>query len=135
MRGQLRVRLEKVGALVQGLVVGIDLAQLFLAGIRQGQQGVLDFHSDRPHDVQVILQHQVIVVGDRTGKGVLNRDDSVVARSAADRLKHILEVGKELDFRLVKNGQTCLMGEGSGDSLAGSLCRSTQGLWLVAADD
>ena len=70
---------KKVGALMQRLLVGIGADDLLLAGSGNGQQRVLDLDLDAAHDVQVILQHQVVVVGYRAGKGVFNRDDAVAA--------------------------------------------------------
>ena len=87
---------------MQRLLVGVDLAQIFQLAARQGEQRVLDLDRHAAHDEQVVAQHQVVVVGDRTGQRVLDGDDAVEALPAADRLEYLLEGGIKPDVRLLK---------------------------------
>ena len=73
-------------------------------------------------NVQTILKHQVIVIGDRTSQGIFDRNNAVAALSKAYRTKDIFKLWIELDIWLVEYLQTGTMREGTSNTLAGSLC-------------
>ena len=106
---------------MQRLLVGIHLPQSLQRSVGKGKQCVLNLDLDRADDVQSVLQHQVVVVGDRACQRIFNRDDAVPPLTAADCGEHLFKGRVKLDVRLLKDLQAGFVGEGSCDTLTGSL--------------
>ena len=74
-------------------MVGVDRAQIFPFGARQGEQAVVNRQLRRPDDGEAARHDEVIYLVDRAGGGVLHRQDAVSGLTAFDRLHHIGKAG------------------------------------------
>ena len=93
---------------------------------------MLNLHLYGSDNVQTILKHQVIVIGDRASQGIFDRNHAVAALSKAYRAKDIFKLWIELDIWLVKYLQTGAMREGTSNALTGSLCRGGRILFCTS---
>ena len=77
---------------------------------------MLNLHLYGSDNVQTILRHQVIVIGDRASQGIFDRNNAVAALTKAYRAKDIFKLWIELDVWLVKYLQTGAMRECTGNA-------------------
>ncbi len=77
------VRLDKAGALRDGLTVAVDLAYVRELGAGLDEQVVVDLEAQRAHDMEVELGEQVVDGVDRAGSGVLDGQHAKLAEPVA----------------------------------------------------
>ena len=92
------VRLDKAGALGNGLAVAVDLVHVRKLGAGLDKQVVVDFEAKRAHDVEVELGEQVVDGVDRAGGGVLDGQHAKLAEAVAHGAHDALEGLEERDI-------------------------------------
>ena len=85
------VRLDKAGALRDGLAVAVDLAYVRELGAGLDEQAVVDLEAKRAHDVEVELGEQVVDGVDRAGGGVLDGQHAKLAEAVAHSAHNAFE--------------------------------------------
>ena len=124
-RPHLRVGLEVGCALRKGVGVACDFADILELCAGAAEEHVVDLDAHRAHDVETMLHHEIVDLGDGAGGGILDREHSVGAESLLNRLEDALESGEEEDCRDVEHLgggdlRVGAIGAGAGDN---GLCR------------
>ena len=83
--------MEEVAALVDGLLVGVDL--LDVGEVRAGinQKIVVDLQPEGADDGEIMLDHQVVHLVHGTGSGILDGQNAVLAQPLIDGTEHGLK--------------------------------------------
>ena len=101
-----RVGLEKLAALHQGHGVRVNLAYVVEGLARQSGQYVRDAQLVFPHDVQIALAQQLVVLQQAAGDGILDGDDAQQGAVECHAVEHLGKggTGDGLDFLLAEVG-------------------------------
>ena len=91
------MRLDKAGALGNGLAVAVDLVHVRKLGAGLDEQVVVDFEAQRAHDMEVELGEQVVDGVNRAGGGVLDGQHAKLAEAVAHGAHDALEGLEERD--------------------------------------
>ena len=121
------VRLDKAGALRDGLTVAVDLAYVRELGAGLDEQVVVDLEAKRAHDVEVELGEQVVDGVDRAGGGVLDGQHAKLAEPVAYGAHDALEGLEERNIRHVEELARGYLTIGTFHALAGNGGRLREG--------
>ena len=91
MDGHILQPSQITGALVEGLLVGIDVPDVLQLGAGFGQQVVAHLQPGGADDGEVVADHQVIHRVHRTGGAVFDWQDAILAHAALHRLEHVVK--------------------------------------------
>ena len=86
------VRLEKLRALADCLLVGEYLLDIFKLCAGQDEQGVVNFEFDASYNMETVIFHQVIDLVYRAVGAVFNRENTVFAQTLFNGGEHALEI-------------------------------------------
>ena len=92
------VRLDKAGALGNGLAMAVDLVHVLELGAGLDEQVVVDLEAQRAHDMEVELGEQVVDSVDRAGGGVLDGQYAKLAEAVAYSAHDTFEGVEERDI-------------------------------------
>ena len=92
------MRLDKAGALSDGLTVAIDLTNILQLGAGLDEQVVVDLEAKRAHDVEVELREQVVDRVDRARGGVFDGQYAKFAEAVAHRAHDTFKGLEERDI-------------------------------------
>ena len=121
------VRLDKAGALRDGLAVAVDLAYVRELGAGLDEQVVVDLEAKRAHDVEVELGEQVVDGVDRAGGGVLDGQHAKLAEAVAHSAHNALEGLEKRDVGHVEELARGDLAVGALNALAGDGGRLGEG--------
>ena len=113
------MRLDKAGALGDGLAVAVDLAHVLQLDAGFDQQVVVDLEAQRAHDVEVELGEQVVDGVDRASGGVFDGQHAKLAEAVAHGAHDALESFEESDIGHIEELACGNLAVGSFDALAG----------------
>ena len=121
------VRLDKVGALRDGLTVAIDLTNILQLGAGLDEQVVVDLEAQRAHNVEVELREQIVDRVDRTRGGVFDGQYAKFAEAVAHRAHDTFEGLEERDIGHVEELARGDLAVGALNALAGDGGRLGEG--------
>jgi len=99
-----------VRALADGLLVGVDLADVFDLRAGIGEEIVVDLDAHRAHDAEVVTHHEVIDRVHAARGAVFKRQHAVAAKALFDGGKHRLEGREKEGVRALKELFAGLLG-------------------------
>ena len=83
--------MQEAAALVDGLLVGIDFLDVLQLRAGICQKIVVDLQPEGAHNVEIVLDHQVINLGNRAGGGVFNGQNAILAEPLVNGLEHAVK--------------------------------------------
>ena len=113
------VRFQESGALLNRLLMGIDLTDIPDPGSRCRHQGMVNLHPGGTDNIEVPADHLVVNTVDRPCQTVLNRQDPVSAQSLFNRAEHAFKILAVQDGRRGKDLLAGLLGIRAFHALAG----------------
>ena len=110
---------QKVGALVDGLLVGVDFPDILQLHAGLDQQIVAHLQAGAADDEEIMLQHQVVDFVHRPGGAVFDGKHAELAHTGFHRLEHMLKALEEHDIRQLEQPLAGQLGERALHALAG----------------
>ena len=89
--------------MIDGLLVRIDFLNILQLGSGICQQVVVNFQPESPCNVEIVLDHQIVNLGDRPGGGIFDGQDAVLAQPLINGLKYPVKGFKIHDHRIGKD--------------------------------
>ena len=113
--------LDEGSALVDGLLMAVDVMNLVDGRPGLGKQVVVDLHARGAHDVEVVLHHEVIDLVHGTRRRVLDGKHPIAREVRLDGAKDSLEGLEVRDERVLEDVVGGKLGVGALDALAGNV--------------
>ena len=115
------LELFQIGAaLADGLGMGEDLLHILQLGAPLGHQVVVHLQPGGPDDLELVVQHKVIYLGDGTGGAVFQREHAVLAEAVLHGGKDTLKAAEVHHLGVFEELSTGQLGVGPFHALAGN---------------